>query len=103
MKRAGIPALIFLAAFLAALLFAAPAWAQGEKAPKTVLITYDISVSMFTTNTVGMPSNQRRAEAFLSVGEFRALAEMVADLLTNGDPLQQDRYMQMRNGRFVEP
>jgi hypothetical protein len=92
MKKAGILAGILMAA----LLFAAPAWAQ-----KTVLITYDISVSMFTTNTLEKPD--RRAEAFLSVGEFKALAAMVADLLTNGDPLLQDRYMQMRKGLFVKP
>jgi len=86
---------------MAALLFAAPALVQAE--PKTVLVTYDISTSMFTTNTEGMPRNQRRADAFLSVGEFKALAEMVAELLANGDPLQQARYINMRNGSFLKP
>lgn len=63
-------------------------------AKTTIVVTYDVSGSMYTIN-----SSQQ--EFFLSAGEFRSLAEVVDYLVFEGDPALNQMFSSIRGGTFL--
>jgi hypothetical protein len=59
-----------------------------------IIITYDISGSMFTINN-------EQTQYFLSSGEFESLAETIVYLIFDGDPSQNLELTGLRNGAFL--
>ena len=78
--------LIFIVAFI---LFATCIQVNAGRA---ILVTYDISGSMYST--------EGKDRFFLSAGEFKNLAKAVTYLIFTGDPLEYPDFMRVRNGMF---
>jgi hypothetical protein len=62
-------------------------------AGQTILVTYDISGSMYATK-------KSQDRFYLSAGEFRSLAEAVAHLVFYGNPTEHPNFSGLRSGLF---
>ncbi|NWH05911.1 hypothetical protein [Desulfobacter latus] len=80
---------IFCFIVLASSFFSAPAFAK-----RSIILTYDVSQSMFSL---------REEKVFsLSAKEFQDLSFIVRYLIFQGDPIQNPTFRQIRNDRFLE-
>lgn len=63
-------------------------------AKRSIVLTYDISQSMFSLRNEPIFS--------LSAREFQTLSSLVRYLIFEGDPIQNPTFRQLRNGKFME-
>lgn len=65
------------------------AWAENN-----IVITYDVSGSMYA-------KNRGQEQYYLSAGEFREISRIVQYLVFSGDPYENNEFRQIREGRFL--